>query len=54
LQREREVVAQWKQEGILEKLLLLPTRNGAMLIFKDIEERMAAVLRPCVRYLALR
>ena len=38
LVHEREVVSQWKQEGILEQLFLRPTRNGAVLLFKDVDE----------------
>ncbi len=38
LQQERAVVAQWKKEGFLEQLFLRPTKNGAVLIFKDIDE----------------
>jgi len=38
LKHEREVVAQWKKEGFLEQLFLRQTRNGAVLIFKDIDE----------------
>ena len=38
LKHEREVVAQWKQEGILEQLFLRPTKNGAVMIFKDLDE----------------
>jgi hypothetical protein len=41
LQHEREVVAQWKKEGILEQLFLRPTKNGAVLILKDIDEAKA-------------
>jgi muconolactone D-isomerase len=41
LQHEREVVAQWKKEGILEKLYLRPAKNGAVLIFKDMDEEKA-------------
>lgn len=41
LQREREVVANWKKEGILEQLFLRPTKNGAVLILKDIDEEKA-------------
>ena len=37
-QHEQAVVAQWKEEGILENLFLRPTRNGAVLIFKDLDE----------------
>ena len=35
LQQERAVVAQWKQAGFLEQLYLRPTKNGAVLLFKD-------------------
>ena len=38
LKHEREVVAQWKKEGFLEQLFLRPTKNGAELILKDIDE----------------
>ena len=38
LKHEREVVAQWKEDGILEQLFLRPTRNGAILILKNIDE----------------
>ena len=38
LKHEREVVAQWKEQGILESLYLRQTRNGAVLIFKDIDQ----------------
>ena len=34
LKQEREVVAQWKQEGILEHLFLRPSKNGAVLILR--------------------
>jgi len=37
IQHEREVVADWKAEGFLEQLYLRPTRNGAVLIFKDLD-----------------
>lgn len=35
---EKEVVAQWKAEGFLEHLFLRQTKNGAVLIFKGIDE----------------
>lgn len=38
LKKEQEIVAQWKQEGILEHLFLRQAKNGAVLIFKDVEE----------------
>ena len=38
LKQEQEVVAKWKNEGILENLFLRQGRNGAILIFKGLEE----------------
>ena len=38
IKHEQEVVAQWKVEGILESLFLRPTKNGALLLFKDLDE----------------
>jgi muconolactone D-isomerase len=38
IKHEREVVAAWKAEGFLEQLFLRPTRNGAILIFKNLSE----------------
>jgi hypothetical protein len=42
--KEKEVVAQWKAEGFLEHLFLRQTKNGAILIFKGIEEDKAREL----------
>lgn len=44
LKHEQEVVAKWKEEGILEHLFLRQTKNGAVLIFKDIDEEKAKEL----------
>lgn len=45
LKQEREIVAKWKLEGILDQLFLRPTKNGAILIFNDIgEENVHALL----------
>lgn len=44
LQHEREVVEAWKAEGYLEQLYLRPTRNGAVLIFKDLDEEKVKLL----------
>lgn len=41
LKEEQAHVMRWKEEGILEQLFLRPTRNGAILIFKDIDEEGA-------------
>lgn len=38
LQQEQAVVAAWKAEGILEHLFLRDTKNGAVLIFKNLSE----------------
>ena len=38
LQEERKVVSDWKNEGILDQLFLRPTRNGDVLIFKNLDE----------------
>ena len=38
LKLEREMVSNWKSEGILDQLFLRPTKNGAILIFNDIGE----------------
>jgi muconolactone D-isomerase len=44
IKHEQEVVAQYKAEGILEHLFLRQGRNGAVLIFKDIDEQRAKEL----------
>lgn len=38
LKEEQAVVAKWKAEGILENLFLRDAKNGAVLIFKDVDE----------------
>ena len=38
IKHEREVVAKWKEGGFLDQLFLRQTRNGAVFIFKDIDE----------------
>jgi len=38
IKHEREVIAAWKAERFLEQLFLRPTRNGAILIFKNLTE----------------
>jgi hypothetical protein len=44
IKHEQEVVAKWKADGILEHLFLRQGRNGAVLIFKDIDEPKAREL----------
>ena len=38
IKHEQEVVAKWKAEGILENLFLRQGKNGAVLIFKGVDE----------------
>lgn len=54
LKHEREVVAQWKQEGILEQLFLRPTKNGAVLILKNVDEASANDLIKTLPFYALK
>jgi muconolactone delta-isomerase len=44
LKHEREVAEKWKSEGILEHLFLRESKNGAVLIFKDVDENKAKSL----------
>lgn len=54
LKHEREVVAQWKKDGILEQLFLRPTKNGAVLILKDVNEDQANDLIQTLPFYPLR
>ena len=38
IKHEQEMLAQWKSEGLVEHLFLRPTKNGAVIIFKNIDE----------------
>ncbi|MCX6207880.1 MAG: hypothetical protein NTZ19_16670 [Bacteroidetes bacterium] len=38
LKQEQEVVGGWKAQGFLEHLFLRQNKNGAVLIFKDLNE----------------
>jgi hypothetical protein len=44
LKAEQAVVSKWKEEGTLEHLYLRETRNGAVLIFKDLDETAVKAL----------
>lgn len=44
IKHEQEVIARWKAEGILENLFLTQSKNGAILIFKDVDEVKAKQL----------
>ncbi|WP_299668150.1 hypothetical protein [uncultured Polaribacter sp.] len=44
LKQEQEIVSIWKQQGILEHLFLRQSRDGAILIFKNVDEQKAKEL----------
>lgn len=44
IKHEQEVIAQWKVDGIIEHLFLRQTKNGAVIVFKDIDEVKAKEL----------
>lgn len=54
LQHEREVVAQWKKDGFLEQLFLRPTKNGAVMIFKDLTENEVHELMTTLPFFVLK
>lgn len=54
LQHEREVVARWKEEGILDQLFLRESRNGAVLIFKNVTEEQVGELMTTLPFYQLR
>ena len=54
LQREREVVAQWKKEGYLDQLFLRPAKNGAVLILKGVDLDGANRLMESLPFYALK
>lgn len=44
IQHEQQVIAQFKNAGFVEHLFLRQTKNGAVIIFKDIDETKAREL----------
>lgn len=54
LKHEQEVVAKWKEEGILEHLFLRQAKNGAVLIFKDLDEDGAKELMKTLPFYKLK
>ncbi len=54
LKEEQEVVAKWKEEGILEHLFLRQTRNGAVLIFKDLSEEQVKAYMEALPFFKLK
>jgi muconolactone D-isomerase len=54
LKHEQEVVAKWKEDGILEHLFLREAKNGAVLIFKDIDEEQVKELMKTLPFYQLK
>jgi len=54
LKQEQEVVAKWKEQGILEHLFLREARNGAVLIFKNVEEQQVKELMQTLPFYKLK
>ncbi len=54
LKEEQEVVSKWKAEGILEHLFLRQARNGAVLVFKNIDEVKARELMETLPFFKLK
>ncbi len=44
VKHEQAIIAQWKAEGILEHFFLRQTKNGAVLIFKGVDEEKVVEL----------
>ncbi|MEI8059881.1 MAG: muconolactone Delta-isomerase family protein [Ferruginibacter sp.] len=38
LKHEREVIEQWKQAGYIHDMYLRQTKNGAVILFKELDE----------------
>ena len=53
LKLEQAVVAKWKEDGILEQLFLRDGRNGAVLIFKDLDEDQVIALMKTLPFFPL-
>ncbi len=54
LKQEQEVVAKWKEQGILEHLFLREAKNGAVLIFKEVDEQQAKELMQTLPFYQLK
>jgi muconolactone D-isomerase len=54
LKHEQVVVAKWKAEGILEHLFLRETKNGAVLIFKNVDEEQVKELMKTLPFYQLK
>lgn len=44
IQHEQTKIAQWKEEGILENFFLRQSKNGAVLVFKNVDQSQVETL----------
>ena len=44
IKEEQEMVLKWKEEGVLEHFYLRQTKNGAVFLFKDVDEERVGKL----------
>ncbi len=44
IKHEQEVISAWKADGLIEHLFLRPTRNGAVIVFKNVDDARAKEL----------
>ena len=44
IKHEQELLAKWKEQGLVDHLFLRPTRNGAVIVLKDVDEAKAKTL----------
>ena len=54
LKQEQEVVAKWKEQGFLEHLFLRQSKNGAVLVFKEIDEEKVTALMETLPFYQLK
>jgi hypothetical protein len=44
IKHEQEVLANWKRDGLVDHLFLRQTKNGAVIVFNDMDETKAKEL----------
>lgn len=54
LKQEQEVVAKWKEQGFLEHLFLRQSKNGAVLVFKELDEEKVTALMETLPFYQLK
>ena len=54
LKQEQEVVTKWKKLGFLEHLFLRQSKNGAVLVFKELDEEKVTALMETLPFYQLK